>query len=160
MPSKVEELFGIVIDIPNSELKMSHKRQIEISHDLKKIFHGKVTTKKTKLLSLIGKLSYITIVVRSGLTFIRRLISLAKSVIHLQFKVKINIQARWIQDLTKHNGECMLMLPWVTTSTTELLWSDVRVILKPVPHLVTNVYAFHSRVINAHIEQFPIVWHK
>ncbi len=75
MPSKVEELLGIVIDIPNSELRMSCERQSEILHELEVMSHVKVVTKK-KLLSLIGKLSFITKVVRSGRTFLRRLINL------------------------------------------------------------------------------------
>ncbi len=33
MPSKVEELLGIVIDIPNSELRMSQERQNEILYE-------------------------------------------------------------------------------------------------------------------------------
>ncbi len=67
MPSKVEELLGIVIDIPNCELRMSCERQSEILHELEIMSHVKVVTKK-KLLSQIGKLSFITKFVRSGLT--------------------------------------------------------------------------------------------
>ncbi len=52
MPSKVEELPGIVIDIPNSELGMSCEKQSEILHELERMSYVKVVTKK-KLLSLI-----------------------------------------------------------------------------------------------------------
>ncbi len=93
MPSKVEELLGIVIDIPNSELMMSGERQNELLHELEIMSHVKVVTKK-KLLSLIGKLSFITKVVRSGRTFLRRLINLAKYAKYLHYKVKMNVQAR------------------------------------------------------------------
>ncbi len=71
MPSKAEELLGIIIDIPNSELRMSGERQHDILHVLEIMSHVKVITKKI-LLSLIGKLSFITKVVRSGHTFLRR----------------------------------------------------------------------------------------
>ncbi len=37
-PLKVQELLGIVIDIPNSELRMSQERQIEILQELKFIY--------------------------------------------------------------------------------------------------------------------------
>ncbi len=84
---KMQELLGIIIDIPNSEIRMSQERQVEILHELSAISFVKVTTKK-KLLSLIGKLSFITKVVRSGSTFLSRPINLAKLVKYLHFKVK------------------------------------------------------------------------
>ncbi len=77
MPSKVEELLVIVIVIPNCELRMSCERRSEILHELEIMSHVKVVTKK-KLLSLIGKLSFIIKVIRSGRTFLRHLINLAK----------------------------------------------------------------------------------
>ncbi len=124
MPSKVEELLGIVIDIPNSELSMSSERQSEILHELEIMSHVKVVTKK-KLLSLIGKLSFITKVVRSVRTFLRHFINLAKSAKYLHYKVKMNVQARrdiawWTENFTNHNGKCMFPLPWVTANTIEL----------------------------------------
>ena len=127
MPKKVEELLGIVVDIPRSELRMSEERQIEILQELHHMSEVKVTTKK-KLLSLIGKLSFVTKVVRSGRTFLRRLINLAKSVKYLHFRVKMNVQARldiewWKFNVSAHNGIGMFPSPWVTASTIEL-WSD------------------------------------
>ncbi len=47
-----------------------------------------------KLLSLISKLSFITKVVRLGLTFLRGFINMAKSVKYLHYKVKMNVHAR------------------------------------------------------------------
>ncbi len=93
LPLKVQELLGNVIDIPNSELKMSQERQIEILQELNAMSLVKVTTRK-KLLSLIGKLSFIIKVVRSGCTFLRCLVNIAKSVKYLHFKVKMNERAR------------------------------------------------------------------
>ncbi len=127
MPSKVEELLGIVIDIPNCELKMSCERQSEILHELEIMFPVKVVAKK-KLLLLIGKFSFITKVVRSGRTFLRRLIYLAKSAKYLQYKVKMNVRTKrdiawWTKNVTNHNGKCMFPLSWVTANTIEL-WSD------------------------------------
>ncbi len=111
MPPKVEELLGTVIDIWNSELRTSSERQNEILHELEIMSHVKVVAKK-KLLSLIGKLSFITKVVRSGHTFFRHLINLAKSAKYLHYKVKMNVQARrditwWTENVTNHNDKCM-----------------------------------------------------
>ena len=124
MPQKVEELLGIVVDIGQSELRMSKERQTEILQELHFMSEVKVTTKR-KLLSLIGKLSFITKVVRSGRTFLRRLIDLAKSVKYLHYKVKINTQAKldmhwWIVNVSSHNGIGMFPKPWVTANTIEL----------------------------------------
>ncbi len=70
----MQELLGIIIDIPNSELRMCQERQqVEILHELSAMSLVKVTNKK-KLLSLIGTLSFITKVVRACCTFLRRLI--------------------------------------------------------------------------------------
>ncbi len=127
MPYKVEELLGIVIDIPISELRMSFERQNEILHELEIISHVKVVTKK-KLLSLIGKLSFITKIIRSVRTILRHIINLAKSANYLHYNVKMNVQARryivwWTENVTNHNGKCMFPLPRVTANTIEL-WSD------------------------------------
>ncbi len=91
LPLKVQELLGIFIDFPNSELRMSPERQIEILQELNAMSLVKVTTKK-KLFSFIGKLSFITKVIRSGFTFLGSLINLAKSVKYLHFKEKMNVQ--------------------------------------------------------------------
>ncbi len=128
MPSKVEELLGIVIDIPNYELRMSCERQNEIIHEFEIMSHVKVVTKK-KLLSLIVKVPFITKVVRSTrYIFLRCLINLAKSARYLHYKVNMNVQvrrdiARWSENVTNHNVKCMFTLPWVSTNTIEL-WSD------------------------------------
>ncbi len=118
MPSKVEELLAIVFDIHNSDPRMSQERQYQILYELKIMSHVKIVTKK-KVLSLIGKLSFVTKVVSSGHTFLRHLINLAKSVKYLHYQVKMGVQVRrdiawWIEYVTDHNGRCMFPLPWVT----------------------------------------------
>ncbi len=135
-------MLDIVIDIPNSKLRMSQERQNEILYELKIMSHVKVVTKKK--MSLIGKLSFVTILkwsVSSGRIFLRHLINLAKSVRYLHYKVKMNVQARrdiawwienvirrdiawWIENVINHSRRCMFPLPWVTTNTFEL-WSDM-----------------------------------
>ncbi len=45
LPLKVQELLGIIIDIPNSELRMSQERQMEILYKLSAMYLVKVTTK-------------------------------------------------------------------------------------------------------------------
>ncbi len=162
MLSKIEELLGNVIDIPNLELSMSRERPNEILYELKIMSNVKFV-KKIKILSLIGKLSFITKVVRSGRTFLKCLINLAKSVKYLHYKVKMNVQARrdivwWIENVTDNNDRCMFPLRWVTAKTIEL-WSDESDI--GAGATFTNQWLcilFTSD--KEHFKQFPIAWHE
>ena len=65
--------------------------------------------KKRELLSIIGKLIFISRVVRAGRTFVRRMIDLAKTVKHLHYRVKLNAVMKadiewWITYLPTWNG--------------------------------------------------------
>ena len=160
LPAKQEELLGIVVDIDKAELRMSQERQSDILVELNSMLGVKVTTKR-KLLSLIGKLSFITKVVRSGRTFLRRLIGLAKSVKYLHYKVKMNVQARrdiewWKANVVDHNGKGMFPSPWVMADTIEL-WSDASDDGAGAT-LGNDWLCIPFNGANQHIKTLPIAW--
>ena len=91
-PDKVEkpttqlEFLGIVIDSSNMQLKISDQRLHDIYKELLEWKH-KVQCKKRELLSLIGKLTFVSRVVKSGRTFVRQMIDLSKRVKYLHYKI-------------------------------------------------------------------------
>lgn len=92
-PSTCVEVLGIVIDTSASQLRISSERLSRTLQELNE-WSGKKTCTKRKLLSLIGKLVFISSVVRCGRTFTRRLIELSKSVQYLHYHVRLNACAR------------------------------------------------------------------
>ena len=99
----------------------------EIITELKTWQNCKVCTKR-ELLSIIGKLSFAARVVRSGRTFLRRLIELSKSVKYLHYKIKLNRSARadlnwWISCLATHNGVNIFPSEW-DDQQCQVLYSD------------------------------------
>ena len=88
-PSTELEYLGIVIDSQNMILKISDDRLQETLDELDKWNTRKSCTKR-ELLSLIGKLSFICRVVKSGRTFIRRMIDSSKTVKYLHFRIPLN----------------------------------------------------------------------
>jgi hypothetical protein len=124
-PSTEMEFLGIIIDTDKLELRISQERLNNIIQELDE-WQGKKKAKKRDLLSLIGKLSFISKVVRSGRTFIRRLIDLSKRVKHLHYKVKLNKAAQgdiqwWVDYLPTWNGKGMFHdQDWVQSNDMEL----------------------------------------
>ncbi len=110
------EFLGIQIDTVEGTLSITQERLNEITELLQSWQHRKVCTKR-ELLSLIGKLSFASRVVRAGRTFLRRLINLSKSVKFLHFKVKLNKSARadlywWLRCIQSHNGVTYFPVEW------------------------------------------------
>ena len=106
--TKVIEFLGIVIDTEAMETRISRDRLEEIISELN-TFEKKRTCTKRELLSLIGKLSFISRVVKPGRTFTRRMISVAKRIKHLHHHIKLNEGIRsdiqwWRTFLPSWNG--------------------------------------------------------
>ena len=107
-PATCLEVLGIVIDSMLMELRISEDRLLDTYSELQLWSTRKVCTKR-QLLSLIGKLTFISRVVRSGRTFVRRMIDLSKRVKHLHFKIKLNSCFKadldwWLSYLPSWNG--------------------------------------------------------
>lgn len=107
-PATCLEVLGIVIDSMLMQLRISEDRLSDIYSELKEWRVKRFCTKR-ELLSLIGKLTFISRVVRSGRTFVRRMIDLSKRVKHLHYKIKLNSCFRadlewWLSYLPLWNG--------------------------------------------------------
>ena len=111
-PTTEIEYLGIVIDSYNMILKISDDRLYETMDELYK-WNIRKSCSKRELLSLIGKLSFICRVVKSGRNFMRRMIDLSKSVKYLHFRIKLNSCFRadlnwWRAFLPYWNGVSMM----------------------------------------------------
>jgi hypothetical protein len=122
------EYIGITIDSIAMEVRISEARLLEIMEELLQWIHRTFCTKR-QLLSLIGKLTFISRVVKSGRTFLRRLIDCAKETQYLHHRVTLSQAVRqdiewWIQYLPTWNGISVFCdSEW--SSNAELhLWTD------------------------------------
>ena len=107
-PTTELEFLGIVIDSNAMELRISEQRLQDVYDELIKWNDRKQCTKR-QLLSLIGKLTFVSRVVKPGRIFVRRMIELSKHVKHLHFIVKLNKSFRadvkwWLLYLPTWNG--------------------------------------------------------
>ena len=107
-PNTVMEFLGIVIDSDKLELRISAERLHSVLEELEQWRARKSATKRD-ILSLIGKLTFVSRVVRSGRTFVRRMIDTAKKVKCLHHRVHLNKSFRddlewWCCYLPKWNG--------------------------------------------------------
>lgn len=124
-PTTRLEFLGIIIDSNTMELQISEERLFDTKSELCTWLNRKHCSKRN-LLSIIGKLNFVSQVVRSGQTFIRRLIDLSKKAKHLHHRLRINHQARedfkwWLTYLSDWNG--ISFMPeenWISSATLEL----------------------------------------
>lgn len=127
-PSTQLEYLGIVIDSHEMQLKISDKRLAEIMTELQK-WGTKRTCTKRQLLSIIGKLSFVSRVVKSSRTFIRRMIDLSKRAKYLHHHLRLNNECRkdidwWINYLPTWNGVSFFYeVNWSSNVDLEL-WTD------------------------------------
>ncbi len=126
-PTKIIEFLGIVIDCVHKQLRISEERLQEVYDELVLWITRKWATKR-ELLSLIGKLSFCSKVVRDGEKFIRRLIHLSKKPKKMHHKVSITPQARsdiswWLHCMAVHNGVTMFPKE-LDITTAEIVFSD------------------------------------
>ena len=110
------------------ELHISKERLSDIISDLRE-FQGKRSCRKGDLLSLIGKLNFVSKVFWSGRTFICRLIECSKKAHHLHHKVKLTKSARldiewWLSYLPVWNGVSVMFDPHWTSNADLHLWTD------------------------------------
>ena len=127
-PSTVLEFLGIIIDTDLMELRISDERLHSILEELQ-LWHGRKRGKKRDILSLIGKLIFISKVVRSGRSFVRRLIEVSKKVANLNHSVKLNRQFQadiewWLAFLPSWNGIGMWYESDWTASVDIELYTD------------------------------------
>ena len=127
-PATVLEFLGIIIDSNLMELRISPERLKSIKAELL-WWMGRKTGTKRALLSLIGKLVFISRVIQPGRTFLRRLITLSMRIKQLNHKVKLNNMARadvqwWLACVDKWNGRSVFLDDLWTTSADIGLYTD------------------------------------
>ena len=115
-PARALEFLGVVIDTTTGQLKISQERMREI-RELLESWLGKKNCIKRDLLSLIGKLSFASRVVRSGRLFTSSLIELSKKVKNLHHKVSLTAEAKadlrwWKASIASHNGVAWMEHIW------------------------------------------------
>ncbi len=125
--SQVMEFLGVVINTVEGTLSISQERMSEIVSLLEK-WQQKRSCTKRQLLTLIGKLSFAARVIRSGRTFLRRLIDLSKKAKHLHHRLKLNVSAKldmkwWLNCIASHNGITMFPSDWSESNYT-IMFSD------------------------------------
>ena len=107
-PSTVMEYLGIVLDTDLFQARISSERLTEVLTELYEWRHRQSATKR-QILSLVGKLTFVSRVVRPGRTFIRRMISLASKLPHLHYRVQLTHDFQmdvdwWLHYLPQWNG--------------------------------------------------------
>ena len=106
--------LGVELDTKKLELRLPHCKLLRLKSQLQRWIHLK-SVKKKDLDSLVGQLHDASIVVRSGRTFIRRLIDALKSAHNCPSNsfVRLNIEARsnilwWASFIEHWNGLSMM----------------------------------------------------
>ena len=133
-PSKVVEatteiqFLGIILDSERLELRISEDRLKDTLDELQ-AWRSRKSARKRDILSIIGKLSFISRVVKSGRSFVRRMIETSKKVKHLHHTVRLGCEFRadvewWLAFLPHWNGVAMFPDPHWTTDYDLQLYTD------------------------------------
>ena len=108
-PVKVIEFLGIILDSTKMEMRMSSDRIAAIRSELI-LWRNKSHGSKRQLLSLLGKLVFLSRIIRPGRTFTRRLIECTKNIKFLHYKTRLSRAARddiawWLQCMSNWNSK-------------------------------------------------------
>jgi hypothetical protein len=127
-PTTLTQFLGIIIDSIKMETRISHDRLSDITQELLE-FIGRSWCKKRQILSLIGKLEFISRVVKPGRTFIRRMIDMSKRAKHLHYRIKLTRQFQedvkwWLFFLPSWNGVSIMAEDVWNSSNKLQLFTD------------------------------------
>jgi len=122
------EYIGITIDTVAMELRISDERLQEVRDELLQ-WRQVIYCSKRRLLSLIGKLNFVSRVVKSGRTFLRRLIDKAKVTRYLHHRITMDASTRgdidwWVSYLPTWNGISVFSDNTWSTNADLHLWTD------------------------------------
>lgn len=107
-PSPVVEFLGIIIDSTLGQLRISEDRL----EDIRSVISGWVDSRsvqKRRLMSIIGKCSFASRVVRNGRAFLGRLYRAVGSEVPLHHSIRLDSETRadldwWVRCIRSHNG--------------------------------------------------------
>ena len=127
-PTTCIEFLGTGIDSELMMMFVTEEKYSEAVTNLRK-WKGKRSCTKQQLLSLIGKLSYISKVVQPGRIFLRRLIHLSTTVEKLHHHVTLNLEAKadvdwWGQFLPSWSMSTLIPDTRSISSSDLLLYTD------------------------------------
>jgi hypothetical protein len=127
-PTTQLEFLGIIVDSVRMELRISEVRLTAVRQELLWWYGRKIGTKRS-LLSLIGKLSFISSVITPGKTFLRRLITLSMQGKQLSHKMRLNAMARadvewWLTCVDSWNRKSVFLDDLWQTSVDCRLYTD------------------------------------
>jgi hypothetical protein len=127
-PTTCIEFLGIVIDSKKMELRISEERLAAVKLELSK-WIDKKTGSKRELLSLLGKLVFVSKVISPGRTFMRRLYNLTMNLKHLHYKVQLSRDARedivwWLNCAANWNAKSVFLDEEWTTSEHLHIYTD------------------------------------
>ena len=119
--------LGILIDSVKGELRLPQDKLAQLQITISQ-WRGRKACRKRELLSLIGSLSHACKVVRSGRTFLRRLIELSTKATRLDHFIRLNADARadlewWYQFISPWNGVSLLS-PLTIQAPLASIYSD------------------------------------
>jgi hypothetical protein len=122
------EFLGIVVDTDLLELRISEDRLRDITAEIQSAHTNRRLTKR-QLLSVLGKLVFISRVVHQGRTFLRRLFTVSTRVKQLSHHVTIDDDAAqdlqwWVVYLPNWNGISMMYDPHWEEDTSLRLTTD------------------------------------
>ena len=108
-PVTTIEFLGIIIDSEKMELRLSGDRVNAIKAELLS-WIGKNKGTKRQLLSLLGKLTFLSRIVRPGRIFTRRLIECVKKLKQLHHKTRLSVAAKkdilwWLEFIDDWNAK-------------------------------------------------------
>lgn len=92
-PTTVLEFLGVIIDSEKMELRMSEDRMLAVKTELL-YWSNKQWGTKRELLSLLGKLVFLSRVIKPGRIFLARLFELSTKVKFLHHKVRLSLEAK------------------------------------------------------------------
>ena len=123
-PVKTITYLGIEIDTEAQEIRLPKVKLDKLMEELEEWYGRKKCTKRD-LLSLIGSLSFACKVVKSGRTFLRRLIDLSTKVTSIHHHIDLNMSARedilwWKRFLPSWNGVCLIQDQFISSDDLNL----------------------------------------
>lgn len=118
-PTKCLEFLGIIIDTTEMITCISEERLQNVKKELL-LWKNRKSGTKRQLLSLLGKLVFISRIIRPGRIFVRRLFNATMKLKHLHYKIKLSSEARkdvlwWLKFIETWNRKSVFY---------ELHWRD------------------------------------
>ena len=127
-PSTCIEFLGILIDSEAMELRMSESQLSAIKTELQS-WLGRKTGKKRELLSLIGKLVFLSRVIQPGRIFLRRLITMSMKGKQLFHKIRLSSDAKddilwWLSCADAWNSKSVFLNDFWSSSGDLQMYTD------------------------------------